>query len=280
MTVRVVTDSSADLSPALAGELGIEVVPLKVRFGDEELIDGVDLTPADFWARMRASHTIPQTAAPSPGDFERAFTKALDEGATGIVCVTISSNASASHRAAELAAEQFAGRCPVAVVDSLSVSAGLGNLCRAAARRAVEGDRVEAIAARLEQLRGAASLYGAVATLEYLRRGGRIGTAKALLGTALAIRPVLKAKQGTVDLTAMVRTRRRALAWMADRLDQDRPVESVTVFHGDASDVDAFVEMLAARAPGQPIDIAVMGPVLGTHVGPGTVGVAYFTTAG
>ena len=280
MGVRVVTDSSADLSPEQARDLGIEVVPLKVRFGAEEFADGVDLTPAAFWERLRSSRTLPQTAAPSPGDFEAAFGRLMSEGASGIVCVTLSSKVSATFQAARLAAEAVASRCRVAVVDSLTVSAGLGNLCRRTARRAADGADLESLVAHATDCRDRSSLYGAVATLEYLRRGGRIGTARAVLGAALSIQPLLRARQGIVDLAAMVRTRLRALTWIADRLEADRPVESVTVFHAEARDLAAFVDMVSARVPGQEVDVSGVGPVLGTHVGPGTVGVSYFRSGG
>ena len=221
MGVRVVTDSSSDLSPGVVDDLAIEVVPLTVRFGDEELVDRVELTPEAFWARLRTSDAVAQTAAPSPGDFEQAFAKVLAEGASAIVCVTLSSKVSATHQAASLAAAHFADRCPVVVVDSLSVSAGLGNLCLVAARRAAEGADASTVVREAEELRGTFGFYGAVETLEYLRRGGRIGTARALLGTALSIRPLLRFEQGTVEVAGKVRTRQRALAWVAERLAGD-----------------------------------------------------------
>ena len=278
MTVRIVTDSSADLSPALVMDLSIEVVPLTVRFGEEEFIDGVDLTPKDFWARLRSSDTTPQTAAPSPGDFERAFAKVLAEGASDIVCMTPSSKVSGTYQAARVAAENFADRCRVAVVDSLSVSAGLGNLCRAAARQAAQGADVASVVSEAEELRSTIAYYGAVETLEYLRRGGRIGAARALLGTALSIRPLLHFEQGSVEVAGKVRTRQRSLTWIAERFEVDYPVESVTAFHADAPDVDVFTEMLAARMSGESVEVTLLGPVMGAHVGPGTVGVAYFKT--
>jgi len=276
MGVRVVTDSSSDLSPGVADDLAIEVVPLKVRFGDEELVDRIELTPEAFWARLRISDAIAQTAAPSPGDFEQAFAKVLAEGASAIVYVTLSSKVSATHQVASLAAAHFAHRCPVVVVDSLSVSAGLGNLCLVAARRAAEGADASTVVRETEELRGAFGVYGAVETLEYPRRGGRIGAAQALLGTALSIRPLLRFDHGTVEMAGKVRTRGRALAWLAERLEEDLPVESVTAFHADAPDADTFVELLAAKVPSQPVGVTLMGPVIGTHVGPGTVGIAYF----
>jgi DegV family protein with EDD domain len=279
MGVRIVTDSSSDLSPGLVDELSVEVVPLKVRFGDEELVDGTELSAESFWARLRGSDAVVQTTAPSPGDFEQAFTKVASEGASAIVCLTLSSKVSATHQAACLAAEGFSGRCPVAVVDSLSVSAGLGNLCLVAARRAAEGADASTVVREVEELRGTFGFYGAVETLEYLRRGGRIGAARALLGTALSIRPLLSFEHGVVEVAGKVRTRQRALAWIAERLEADLPVESVTAFHADAPDVGAFVELLAAKVPAQKVELTLMGPVMGTHLGPGTVGVTYFKAA-
>lgn len=181
--------------------------------------------------------------------------------------------------AASLAAEYFADRCPAAVIDSLSVSAGLGNLCLAAARRAVEGAGASTLVREVEELRGTLAFYGAVETLEYLRRGGRIGAAQALLGTALSIRPLLGFEQGSVEVAGKVRTRQRAFAWLAERLEEDLPVERVTAFHADAPDADAFVELLAAKVPAQLVEVTLMGPVMGTHLGPGTVGVTYFKVA-
>lgn len=276
MTVRLVVDSSADLSGALVRDLSIEVVPLKVRFGEEELLDGTELSPGEFWARLRTSGITPQTAAPAPGDFEKAFRKVLDEGASGIVCVTLSSKVSATHQAARIAARALSDHCPVAVVDSLSVSAGLANLSVAAARRAAEGADLARVVAEAEELRGDIAFYGAVETLEYLRRGGRIGAASALVGTALSIRPLLRFEQGTVDVAGKVRTRRRALEWLAERIEADHPSGGITAFHADASDIDDLVKLLAAKLPAERIEISLMGPVMGTHLGPGTVGVTYF----
>jgi DegV family protein with EDD domain len=279
MAVRVVTDSSADLPPAIAAELSIEVVPLKVSFGDEEFTDGVDLSPAAFWDRLRASEVLPHTTSPSPGDFGRAFARLDDDGADGIVCVTLSSQVSGTHQSARVAAGSFSGRCPVAVVDSLSVSAGLGNLCRAAARRGAEGADLATVVAEIEQLRHAAAFCGTPETLEYLRRGGRIGAAQALLGSALSIRPLLRFDKGMVEVAGKVRTRLRSFAWIVDSVAADYPVESVTAFHADAADLDVFLAMLGAQVPDQEVVVALMGPVMGTHLGPGGVGATYFKTA-
>jgi DegV family protein with EDD domain len=137
---------------------------------------------------------------------------------------------------------------------------------------------VASVVSEAEALRTTVAFYGAVETLEYLRRGGRIGAASALLGTALSIRPLLHFEQGSVEVVGKVRTRQRSLARMAERFEADYPVESVTVFHADAPDVDVFTEMLAARMSGESVEVTLLGPVMGAHVGPGTVGVAYFKT--
>jgi len=279
MTVRVVTDSSADLPPDVLKKLSIEVVPLKVRFDEDEFIDGVDLSPEEFWARLRASDTLPKTTSPSPGDFERAFSQLDAEGASGVICLTLSSKVSATFQAARVAADNFTGRCHVALVDSLSVSAGLGNLCRVAAFRAAEGTDLATVVAEVEKLRSSLAYYGAVESLEYLRRGGRIGAATALLGTALSVRPLLRFEQGTVEVAGKVRTRQHAFEWMVERIEADYPCESLTAFHSDAPDFGVFVDMLAARVPVRDVGVALMGPVMGTHLGPNTVGVTYFKTA-
>jgi len=274
--VRVVTDSSADLSPALLEELSIEVAPLMVSFGDEEFRDGVDLSTEAFWARLRSSSTMPRTAAPSPGAFAEAYARSITGGASAIVCVTLSSRVSAAYQAAQVAAQEIDGRCPIAVVDSRSVSAALGNLCLAAARRGASGADLAAVVAELDELKGRAAFWGAVETLEYLRRNGRIGAARAFLGTALSIRPLLRFDNGAGEACGRVSTRRKAFAWLVERLEADLPVDSVAAFHADAPDIGVLVEMLAARVPGQRVELSMMGPVVGAHVGPGTVGVAYF----
>jgi len=278
MTVRVVTDSSADLDRAVADEHAVAVVPLKVRFDEEEFTDGVDLSPEEFWKRLRATNVLPHTTSPSPGDFEQAFSQLDAEGASGIVCVTLSSKVSATHQSARLAAGRFKGRCHVAVVDSLSVSAGLGNLCQAAATHAEAGEDLETVVAETERLRDSIAYYGAVESLEFLRRGGRIGAARALLGSALSIRPLLSFEQGTVEVAGKVRTRQRSLEWIVECVAADSPVESVTALHADAADIDVLHEMLASLVPGQEVVVSLMGPVMGTHLGPGGVGATYFRT--
>ena len=137
--IRVVTDSACDLPPELAEEHEIDVVPLTIRFGDQELLDRRDLTPEQFWARCAASPRLPETAAPAPGAFQQAYVRAAEQGAAGVVCVAISSALSATYQSAVTASQAVAGRIPVRVVDSRSVSIGQGLMALTAARMAREG---------------------------------------------------------------------------------------------------------------------------------------------
>ncbi|HEX9506274.1 MAG TPA: DegV family protein, partial [Acidimicrobiia bacterium] len=143
MGIRVVTDSSCDLPSALVEALGIEIVPLTIRFGDEEFVDQVDLTIDEFWSRIEQSPTLPETAAPSPGAFEAKFRDLMNRGATGIVCINLSSHLSGTMQSAQVASAAVAADGPVQVIDSQSASMGLGNLCLTAARRAADGDSLE-----------------------------------------------------------------------------------------------------------------------------------------
>ena len=186
MGVRVVTDSACDLPDDLIERLGIEVVPLTIRFGDEELIDRKELTTGEFWRRLESSPELPETAAPSPGAFEQTFRRLVDDGATGIVCINLSSKLSGTMQSAEVAAKALEGTCPVTVVDSLQVSMGLGNLALTAARLAADGDGLDSIVADVLERRSRTKLFGTLDTLEYLKKGGRVGNARALLGSMLA----------------------------------------------------------------------------------------------
>jgi DegV family protein with EDD domain len=274
VSVRVVTDSACDLPTPLAAEHGIEVVPLTIRFGDEELVDGVELTNAAFWQRLPEATALPETAAPSAGAFGARFQALADAGADGIVCISLSSRLSATMQAAQVAAQSFAGSCPVQVIDSLTCSMGLGNLCLAAARRANEGAPLEEVALEVKDRRDRTRLYGTLDTLEFLKRGGRVGNARALLGSMLAVKPVVEIREGVVEEAGKVRTRSKALRLLADKV-HEQPVEEVAVLQGDAADFDDFLDLIEDVAPRDKIVVGSVGPVIGTHAGPGVLGVTF-----
>src|SRR5690349_6504007 len=222
MGIRVVTDSACDLPPSLVDALGIEIVPLTIRFGSEELVDRVELDAQEFWARLEHADALPETAAPSPGAFEACFRSLAARGATGIVCINLSSHLSGTMQSAQVAAAAVADACPVQVIDSQSASMGQGNLCLTAARRAADGDSLESIVAEVVDRRDRTQLYATLDTLEFLRRGGRVGNARALLGTMLSIKPVVELKDGIVEESAKVRTRSKALRFLAAKAAEEK----------------------------------------------------------
>jgi len=274
MGVRVVTDSACDLPDDLIERNGIEVVPLTIRFGTEELIDRKELSTDEFWRRLADSDVLPETSAPSAGAFEGAFRRLIEDGATGIICINLSSKLSATMQSAQVAAQAVQADCPVVVIDSLMVSMGLGSLCLTAAQRAADGDSLESIVANVTDRRNRSKLYGALDTLEFLKKGGRVGNARALLGTMLAIKPVLEVRDGVVEEAGKVRTRSKALRLLVDRVKQG-PFENLSVLHGNAPDVDELLDLLAPLAARDQIVVGQIGPVIGTHAGPRVIGVTF-----
>ena len=274
MGVRVVTDSACDLPDDLIERDGIEVVPLTIRFGKEELVDRKELSTDEFWRRLADSDVLPETSAPSAGAFEAAFRRQIADGATGIICINLSSKLSATMQSAQVAAQAVQPDCPVVVVDSLMVSMGLGSLCLTAARRAADGDSLESVVANVTDRRNRSKLYGTLDTLEFLKKGGRVGNARALLGSMLAIKPVLEVRDGEVEEAGKVRTRSKALRLLVDRV-KEGPFENLAVLHGNAPDLDELLDLLEPLTPRDEIVIGQIGPVIGTHAGPRVIGVTF-----
>lgn len=280
MTVRIVTDSSCDLPDDLVAQLSIDVVPLTIRFGTEELVDRQDLSPAEFWSRCATSAVLPETAAPSPGAFEEVFRAAAAGGAEGILCVNLSRKLSATAEAAEAAARAVAGVVAVKVVDSKTVTLGLGTIAVAAARRAAEGATLDEVAALADDMARRSKVFASLDTLDNLKKGGRIGAAQALVGSILSIKPVIEVVDGKVEPGPKQRTRSRALQWLADKVGAQAGVDNLAVLHGDAPDVDTLLGLLAAHFPREQIVVGQLGAVVGAHTGPRTIGVAFQIPAG
>lgn len=280
--VRIVTDSACDLPAEVAEEMGIEIVPLSIRFGDEELIDREELSVAEFWSRCVNMSTLPETAAPAPGQFESVFRRLADDGATGIVVVSLSRALSATIQSAELAArslsEDDSVDVDIRVVDSRTVTMGIGTIAIACAKAASGGASIDEVAALAEDLATRTRVFAALDTLDNLKKGGRIGGAKAFLATALSIKPIIDVTGGVVSEAGKQRTRSKALAHLVERFKSyDGRVENLAVLHADCSDVDMFVDMLRPHYSGD-ILIGEIGPVIGTHGGRGTIGLAFHET--
>jgi DegV family protein with EDD domain len=274
MAVRVVTDSASDLPPEVCEQLGIEVVPLTIRFGEREYVDRKDLTTEAFWQQLESSPVLPETAAPSVGAFEEAFRSLHAAGADGIVCVNLSARLSATMQSAQLAAKALDGICPIEVVDSESASMGTGNLTLHAARRAAEGADVDTITKEVVARRSRQRLFATLDTLEYLKKGGRIGGARALLGSMLSIKPIISVVDGGVEEAGKVRTRSKALQFIIDRIPEGN-VESMCILHSAPVDLDHFIELVQPKVPGAEMVVGHIGPVVGVHVGPGALGLTW-----
>jgi DegV family protein with EDD domain len=271
--IRVVTDSASDLSADLAAEKGVTVVPLSIRFGEEEFVDGSTLSADDFWARCAASPVLPETAAPSPGAFQLAFEAAADDGYDGVFCLNISSGVSATYQAAVTAAKTVADRIPVRVADSRSMTMGLGLMVIDVAELAATGATLDELAARVDALISRTLVFGLVDTLEHLEKGGRIGGARALLGSLLSIKPVVTLVDGVVAEESKQRTRGRSMRYLADKVRDTPSISRLAVCNGAATDIDEFLEMIENVQTEHPLVLTDLGPVVGTHTGPGTIGV-------
>lgn len=273
--VYVVTDSSSDLVEAEIEPFDLEIVPLSIRFGADEFTDRKDLSVHAFYERMATEPELPQTACPSPGAFEEAFQRAERAGADAVVCLTISGQLSNTVQSAHTAAASFVGRMPVHVVDSRSVSSGLGTLVLTAARRARDGADVDAIVDLLHRLVARTHVLAALNTLENLKRGGRIGGARALVASVLSIKPLIDITGGVVEEAGRARTRTKVLQLLADRLLGAGDIEQVAVMHGEATDIEQFLGLIAARFPRTAIRVGELGAVIGSHGGAEVIGVSW-----
>lgn len=277
MALTVVCDSAADLPHELAADHGIVVVPLTVRFGEESFVDGIDLSPKEFWARCDASPVLPETSAPSAGAFETAFKQAAAT-CDGIVCVTMSAAMSATHQAAQLAAKAVS-EVPIRVIDSRSTSMGEGLVALACAQAARAGKGMDDVAGAGEDATSRGRLFACLDTLEFLKKGGRIGAASAMVGSLLSIKPIIQITDGAVDEESKPRTRSRALRHIVDKVREAGPIDQMAVMTGEAPDLEEFLDMLDEVHPRDQVIIGDIGSVVGAHVGPRVLGVT-FTTAG
>lgn len=273
MAVRVVTDSTCDLPQEVVDELGIVVVPLVVRFGDDEYLDGVDIDTETFYRRLASDPVSPATSQPSVEAF-RAVYEDLLVSSDGIVSVHLSGKLSGTMNSATLARADSSRPDAIELVDSLTTSCALGEVARQAAEVAASGADVAMVAAAAREAAKRVYVMIALDTIEYLRRGGRIGRAQALVGSLLSIRPIVHIEAGEVAPLERVRTRRKALDRVVELATEDRTAERVYVGGaGNPDDIAAVIERISPLLPGVDIVPTVIGPVIGVHVGPGAIGI-------
>jgi DegV family protein with EDD domain len=274
--VAIVSDSTADLPPALAGARSITIVPLTLNFDGQALLDGVDITPSEFYRRLPNATSHPTTSQPSPGQFAEVY-KALLADHDAIVSIHISEKLSGTFESAQQAAD-MTDPTRVHVVDSQVVSMSLGLVTLGAATLAAGGAEAEAIVSKVNSMRGQVETYFSVATLAFLRRGGRIGRASALLGSVLQVKPVLCIRDGLVTPLERVRTFERALSRvveLARAVDRGQGICAIVGHAGAEADAERVARELEPIA--ETLMIQPLGPVVGAHAGPGVVGVGCYS---
>ena len=257
----------------LAAEWDITVVPCLVHFGRETFREGVDLSRAEFYQRLVTAPELPTTAAPGPGVFAAVY-RQLAAATEQIISIHLFSTLSGVYNAARLGAEGIKG-AEITVIDSSTVTMGLGWLAVMAARAARAGQSLNEIVQLVEAAKLRVRVFALLDTLEYLHRGGRMNRLVAVLGALLNVKPMLTVEGGDVLPLARVRSRRKAVAWLASLVEELGPLAELAVLHSRARQTaEAFADRLSAYFPRQRMVIAEVGPVLGTHVGPNGLGVA------
>ena len=273
MKIALVTDSTADLPRQLINQWKIFVLPLKVSFGNQQFLD-TELTAEEFYSRLAAESELPKTSQPSPEDFASVYAKALAEY-DEIISIHISSGLSGTLNSAHMAAEKFGGK--VHLVDSRSISLGIGQQVLEAAKGIQEGLAVQAVLDRIGKMREKMETIFTLDTMEYLHKGGRIGEVKGMLGALLRIKPVIRVNEEGVYVPAgIARSREKALCGIVSALEHaaaGRTVKALAIAHGAAKDAaeklqDKLESVFNVRAS----LFTQVGPVIGVHTGPGTVG--------
>ena len=277
--VAIVTDSISSLSQAQGKEFGVHVVPIHIFFGTQGYRDGIDLNAERFYSMLNGSKQIPTTSQPTAADFAECYTR-LASQAGAVVSIHASKKVSATVDSARAACLEFPD-LPIHIVDCQTVSMGQGLIVIAAARAAAAGKSAEEIVKLVEDLIPKTRVLFTVETLEYLRRGGRIGGATALLGSALRIKPILHIADGRVEPLEKARTTKRAVARLLDLMaEQVASSDGVhaAVLHCNASDAaQRLAQEMAMRFHPVELHTAEAGPTVGTHGGPGTLGVTFYT---
>ncbi len=273
MAVKVVTDSTSDLTLGIAKELGVTVVPLYVHFGTETYRDGVDLTTEDFYRKLEQSKTLPITSAPGPGTFAEVYDR-LAEDTDEILAIIISSKYSATYEAAVQGKELRKSKARVEVIDSLFAVGALGLIVISAAKAAKAGASLDEVIDVVRSSMSRVDLRIAFDTLEYLKRGGRIGTAQAFPGSVLKVNPILTIKDGYTEAVTRVRSRVKAMDYLCDFAMSFSHIEEMAVEDAITSDeAEMLVEQLSTKFPKERIYRMKISPVVGTHVGPHVLGV-------
>jgi DegV family protein with EDD domain len=273
MTVKIVTDSTSDITGELAQELGITVVPLTVSFGHESFLDRVEISTDEFYRRLEKEAIFPTTTQPAPGIFADVYNK-LAEETDEILTIVISSKLSGTHQSVTNAKKMIESKCRIEVIDSASVAMGFGLLVIAAARAAKEGASLDEVMDIVNKGIPRSHLVIYFETLKYLAKGGRIGKAQGLLGAMLSIKPILTMKDGEIAPLTRVRSKAAGMDYIRSFVGGFSNIENLAVEHSTTlADADKLVDDLSAYTPRENIYRSTVSPVLGTYAGPGALAI-------
>lgn len=274
--VKIVTDSTADMPPAVVEGLGITVLPLTINLGQKTLRDGIDITPADFVQRMSRTSTPPTTTAPTQKQFDEIYSELTQDGGE-VVSIHMSSKLSQTYRNAKRAALPLLGRSKIVVVDSQLITVGLGMLVTAAGRAAAQGASLEQVVKLVRGMIPHIYIGFFVETLDSLERGGRIGKAQAMLGNMLNVKPLLILEEGEIVALEKVRTRAKAIEKLVEFITEFTHIQKMVVLHGNTpQDVATLIEQTNLLMPNLEISVDHYGPVAATHVGTDALGVVVY----
>lgn len=278
--IKLVTDSTADISQEVLAQYGIEMVPLKVHFGEEEFLDSVTIQSQEFYEKLTQSNVLPTTSQPSPVEFLEVYKKLIAEDPdVSIISIHISANLSGTYQSAVLAKSLLEDESAnITLIDSKSASYGIGMLVIAAAKAIEQGKSLEEVVEEVYDIRNKMGLYFVVDTLEYLQKGGRIGKAASVLGSLLNVKPILSLDhEGEVYSVDRVRGQKKALGRMVELFQQDfrqdQPLRMILA-HSNAPDFAEEVgALMKQHFAVDEVIYTTLSPVIGTHTGPGTIGV-------
>ncbi len=277
MKIRIVTDSASDIPVKLREELGITVIPIYVRFGNEAFKDGVEITNEEFYRRLVTGEVFPGTMQPSPADFQEVYEK-LAQDADGIISIHLSEKFSGTLNSARQARDMINSKCPIEIIDSESMTIGLGMICIAAARAVKAGKNMSEVVKVVKEAIPEIHIMVLFDSLKYLAKGGRIGKAKGLLGSILNVKPLLGMKDGIVVPISQVRSYSKGLEqqyqFIANALKEKGRVKDLAIMYNTTEkEANALAERVAPLYPREKIIMGPIGPILGTHAGPNLVGV-------
>ncbi len=274
MTIKIVTDSCADIPPPLAKKLGITIVPVYLRFGDEVFRDMVDISQDEFYQRLMQGPIHPNTTAPAPQDFIDVY-RELGKKADGILSIHVSSKLSGTYNSALLGKKAVGNKCPIEIIDSEVVTMGLGHLVIAADKMARAGMSLQEISKEVRHMIPSIRVLGLLDTLKYLALGGRIGKVQALLGSMLNVKPMLTIKDGVLTPSGRVRNRAKGIDILYDYVKNTPEIQDLAVVYNTTlEEAKDFITRLGAIFDKAKIKLARLGPALGVHTGPGILFIA------